>query len=395
MAALAILFWLSLIFILYTYIGYPLLIAILARFRVHRYHPCTTELSVTVLITAYNEETVIAKKIENTLRLQYPVKLLQIIVAADGSSDRTSDIVRQFGDRIELSYIPLRQGKMAAINRAMSLVRGDIVVFSDANNIYESDALKKLVAPFLDPLVGATTGAKLIIQDGGNLSGAEGFYWKYESWIKKNQTRLDTCTSSVGEMLAVRREYYNPPPNNIINDDYYIVIDLIRRGFKVFYVPDARSLEYISASERDEITRRARISTGHYQAMFMAMQLLPFRRPLAVWHIISHKFCRALVPFAFIGIFLSNFLFVFYLEKTRSSMFLLSHTVAQIILAGQLTFYVLAVIGNFVRFPGIPGRLVYLCAYLVNSNYALLRGFLGYVTKKQTNIWQRVRRGNV
>jgi cellulose synthase/poly-beta-1,6-N-acetylglucosamine synthase-like glycosyltransferase len=284
---------------------------------------------------------------------------------------------------------------MSAINRAIPLVRGDIIVFSDANNMYDSDALKKLVAPFSDPTVGATTGAKLIIQDGGDLSEAEGIYWKYESWIKINQTKLDTCASSVGEMLAVRRDAYLPPPNHIINDDYYIVIDLIRRGMRVWYVPEARSLEYISSTKQDEITRRTRISTGHYQAMFMAMQLLPFKRPWAVWHIVSHKFCRALLPFGFIGAFLSNLLLVLLWSGGQLSLFHLSRPYAQIFLAGQLAFYVLAIVGNFVKLPGLPGRLIYLCAYLVNSNYALLRGFWGYITRKQTSVWQRVRRENV
>jgi len=389
------LFWLSITFIFYTYIGYPFMLSFFAGFRKDTQGPLYTDYLVTVLITAYNEEAVIAKKIENTLKLEYPQDRLQIIIAADGSSDRTPEIVREFGDRIELNYIPTRQGKMAAINRAFPMVRGDIVVFSDANNMYEPDALRKLVAPFADGTVGATTGAKLIIQDGGDLSRAEGIYWKYESWIKINQTKLDTCTSSVGEMLAVRRDTYMPPPNHIINDDYYIVIDLIRRGFRVCYVPEALSLEHISASERDEITRRARISTGHYQTIFMALQLLPFGRPWAVWHIISHKFCRALLPFGFIGMFLSNMLIVLYWSNNLSSLFLLSHPYAQIYLAGQMFFYLLAFIGNVMKIPGFPGKVVYFCAYLVNSNYALLRGFFGYITKKQTSVWQRVRRENV
>jgi cellulose synthase/poly-beta-1,6-N-acetylglucosamine synthase-like glycosyltransferase len=391
----AVFFWFSIIFVFYTYAGYPLLAYFFTYFYKQKQASEVVPGSVTVLITAYNEEIVIAKKIQNTLDLDYPADKLQIIVAADGSSDNTPEIVRQFDKRVELSYIPPRQGKMAAINRAISMVRGDIIVFSDANNMYEPDAIKKLVAPFSDSTVGATTGAKIIIQDGGDLSTAEGIYWKYESWIKVNQTKLDTCTSSVGEMLAVRREYYLSPPNNIINDDYYIVIDLIRRGYRVCYLPEARSMEYISATEKDEITRRTRISTGHYQAMFMAMQLLPFRRPWAVWHIISHKFCRALVPFAFISAFLSNLFVCLFSNSNPASLLFLTSPYAQLFLACQLLFYGLAVIGNIIKIPGVPGKLIYLCTYLVNSNYALLRGFWGYITKKQTNLWQRVRRENI
>jgi len=391
---LALIFWLSVLFVVYTYLGYPALIALLARFRSQPNVLPVIPYSVTLLITAYNEETVIAKKIENSLKLDYDAGKLQILIAADGSSDRTSEIVKEFGDRVDLAYIPQRQGKMAAINRAIPYSRGEIILFSDANNMYEPDALRKLIAPFSDKTVGATTGAKLIIQDGSDLSGAEGVYWNYESWIKKNQTTLGTCTSSVGEMLAVRRDYYLPPPNNVINDDYYIVIDLIRRGFRVCYVPEARSHEYISVTAQDEITRRSRIGTGHYQAMFMAWRLLPFRRPGVVWHIVSHKFFRTLLPFGFIGAFVAGLLLVLFPPDVTPSLFLLSPPYNMIFFLAQLAFYMLAIIGNYIKFPGLLGKLTYLCTYLVNSNFALLKGFYGFITRKQTSVWKRVRREN-
>jgi poly-beta-1,6-N-acetyl-D-glucosamine synthase len=388
---LTILFWVSIFLILYTYIGYPLLIALIARFMpFHREASGDSDLSVTLLITAYNEEVVIEKKIENTLGLNYPREKLQIIVAADGSSDRTPEIARKFSDRgVELTYTPQRDGKMAAINRAIPLASGEIMIFSDANNMYDHDAIRKLIIPFSDPNVGATTGAKLIIQDGGELSNAEGIYWKYESWIKTNETILGTCTSSVGEILAIRRELYMPPPNNIINDDYYIVLDLIKRGFRVFYVPEARSFEYISATARDEMVRRSRMNTGKYQAIFMSYRLLPFDRPILLWQIISHKYCRAFLPFGFIGALVTNLLIVL-LQKDVSSL-----PYAWIFMSIQSLFYAMAGLGNFLKFPGFLGKLFYLPTYLVRSNLAILRGFSGFITRKQTNIWERVRRSNV
>ena len=305
---LAILFWLSLFFIIYTYIGYPVLIALIAKLMPFQNRVSgASDPFVTLLITAYNEEAVIEKKIENSLSLDYPSDRLQIIVAADGSSDRTAEIVGKFHDRgVELTHTSLRNGKLAAINRAIAQARGDIVVFSDANNMYDSQAIRKLITPFADSTVGASTGAKLIIQDGSDLSGAEGIYWKYESWIKTNETVLGTCTSSVGEILAIRRELYEPPPSHIINDDYYIVLDLIKRGFRIFYVAEARSFEYISATARDEMVRRTRMNTGKYQAIFMSYGLLPFNRPVLLWQVISHKYFRAFLPFGFIGALLTN-----------------------------------------------------------------------------------------
>ena len=219
----AALFWLSIIFVCYVYAGYPLVIAFLARMKKKGRNDSDFLPETTLLIAAYNEEKCIAEKLENSLALDYPREKLQIIVAADGSSDRTPEIVREFSDRgVELAYIPERGGKMAAINRAMQSVRGDIIVFSDANNMYEPQAIRILMAPFGDAVVGATTGAKLIVQDGRRLSAAEGLYWRYESWIKENETIVASCSSAVGEMLAVRRKLFIAPPKEIINDDHYV-----------------------------------------------------------------------------------------------------------------------------------------------------------------------------
>ena len=393
---LAILFWLSIFFVAYTYIGYPLLLALFAKFRVDGQSFPSSEPSVTLLITAYDEEEVIAKKIANCLELDYQRDKLQILVAADGSSDRTAEIVGQFKDQgVELNYVSQRSGKIAAINRAVPRAWGDVIVFSDANNMYERDAIRKLVAPFHNASVGATTGAKLIIQDGSDLSQAEGVYWKYESWIKKNETALGTCTSSVGEILAIRRELYRPPPNDIINDDYYIVLDVIRQGFRVYYVSEARSYEYVSATVRDEMTRRSRMNTGKYQAMLLSYKLLPLNRPLILWQIISHKFCRAFLPFGFIGALLANLIIVLLPEEMPSSLFHLSSPYSWIFLSTQFAFYAMAGIGSLLYVPGFIGKLFYLPAYLVQSNLAILRGFYGFVTRKQTNIWERVRRSDV
>ncbi|KPJ89076.1 MAG: hypothetical protein AMJ53_16090 [Gammaproteobacteria bacterium SG8_11] len=267
---MTLLFWGAVLFIVYTYFGYPIIIFLLAQLKPEATYCTETFPSVTFLIAAYNEELVIPQKIENTLQLDYPRDKLQIIVAADGSSDKTAELVRNFSDRgVELSYIPERGGKMAAIVRAMPLTRGEIVIFSDANNMYESQAVRILVAPFCDSSIGLTTGAKLIIDDQRNLSSAEGLYWKYESWIKKNETILGTCTNSVGEIMAIRRELFIPPVEKIINDDHYMVLDMIHRGYRVVYTPQARSFEYVSQTAKDEIVRRVRMNAGLYPPVAM------------------------------------------------------------------------------------------------------------------------------
>jgi poly-beta-1,6-N-acetyl-D-glucosamine synthase len=177
-----IIFWLCVVLIFYTYLGYPLVLTGLASLRPAQLFEPTDDLpKITLMIAAYNEETVIETKLNNSLALNYPQDKLQIIVAADGSDDSTVEIVRSFLDRgVELSYSPQRKGKMAAIRHAMKQAQGDIVVFSDANNMYAVDALENLLTPFCVAITGAATGAKKIVSSADSLNASEGLYWKYE-----------------------------------------------------------------------------------------------------------------------------------------------------------------------------------------------------------------------
>lgn len=287
---LGLLFWFCVLGVMYVYAGYPLLLAIFARLFSRPVLTAEITPTVTLLIAAYNEEAVIAGKLENCLALDYPAEKLQVLVAADGSTDRTVDIVRSFSSRgVELCYEPARRGKMAAINHAMQAARGEIVVFSDANNYYRRDALRELIRPFADPTVGAVSGAKHIVKGDGQLGEAEGLYWKYESFIKEQEARLWTCTAVAGEIFAIRRELFTPAPEEVINDDFYLALQVIRRGFRVMYAPKAVSLERVSPSAQDEIVRRTRIIAGRYQAMAMSLKLLPFRQMFVLWQIVSHK----------------------------------------------------------------------------------------------------------
>jgi biofilm PGA synthesis N-glycosyltransferase PgaC len=380
--------------IVYTYFGYPLLLAALARLRPKPQPTASPLPSVTLLIAAYNEEAVIARKLDDSLALDYPRERLQILVAADGSDDRTVEIVQGYGERgVELAYSPERRGKMAAINRAIRLARGEIVVFSDANNLYDRRAIRELAAPFGDPAVGAVTGAKRIAEDEGGLSRSEGLYWKYESFIKQQETRLGCAIGAAGEILAIRRELFRPPPENIINDDFYIAAHIARRGYRVVYTPEARSYEPVSASAEDEKMRRARIVAGRYQIMRHAHRLLPPGRPLVAWEMISHKFLRPLVPLAMIGALAANVAAVVRpVAGWGSSPLLLAPPTNWILLGLQVVFYGLAWIGSRVQVGGWGGRLLYLPTFLVNSNLAALTGLVNYVTGRQSHVWQRVRR---
>ncbi len=383
MAMLALVFSVGLI--VYAYVGYPVLLAVLARLRPRPLHRAPFTPRVTLLIAAYNEAAHIAPKLDNSLALDYPLDRLQILVAADGSDDATPDIVARYADwGVTLSYQPARQGKMAAINRAMPQASGEIIVFSDANNLYRPDTLRELVQPFADPQVGVTTGAKQIVRGDGALGESEGLYWRYESFIKRKETAVDSCIGAAGEVMALRRDLFEPPPASIINDDFYLALRVLRQGYRVVYVPTARSMERVSLTAQDEVTRRTRIVAGRYQAMWRGRELLPWHRPLLLWQIVSHKYLRPLVPFAMITAFVANGAAIW--PRSRRA------RLAWFIWWGQILFYALSLAGMVRQPVGKVGKLLYLPTYLVQSNAAAILGLYRFLSGQQTVQWRRVAR---
>ncbi len=379
--------WVSIGSIVYTYVGYPALLTLLLRLRGRRPvidAPAETDLpSVTLLIAAYNEEDVIDQKLRDSIELDYPADRLRIVVAADGSDDRTCEIVATYADRgVRLSYSPERRGKVAAINHAMTEVDSDIVVFSDANNVYDRAALRMLVRPFADPEVGGAVGAKRVARGDGALGDSEGLYWKYEAYILSTESELGSCTGAVGEIFAVRRDLFEPPPEGIINDDFYMAARLLKRGYRVAYRPEARSTDRVSLSAEDEMKRRERIVAGRYQAITRAPDLLPLDRPLIAWQMLSHKFLRPLVPFAMAGAFVSNLLLA---PGGRRGY--------RLLLAAQVAFYGLAIAGKHVATDSLLSRVLYLPTFLVQSNLAAVAGLYRFLSRgRAMALWDRVPR---
>ena len=201
-----------------------------------------------------------------------------------------------------------------------------------------------------------------------------------------------------GEILAVRKELYRHPPDQIINDDFYIAMQIIRQGFRLVYVPEARSVERVSQTASDEIKRRQRIIAGRYQAIFNAPKLLPIKNPLVTWQVISHKFLRPLVPFAMIAALIANVAALFESRSSRkglSKVMNLDKPYNTIFLFAQLLFYSLAFLGGAIEKQGKKSRLrkvIYLPTFLVNSNFAALTGLIQYLRGQQTNLWERIPR---
>lgn len=375
----------------YAYVGYPAIVWLLAKARRRPSFPDSTP-RVTMIVAAYNEEDVIAEKLRNTLALDYPRELLQVIVAADGSTDGTVAIVEGFaGEGVELSYDPARGGKVAAIDRAMPRVRGEIVVISDANNAYEAGALRALVAPFADPSVGVTTGAKNILTEDGVLAESEGLYWKYESVLKEQETRLGTTVAVAGEMLALRTTLYEQPPQTLVIDDFYIAMRTLARGHRIVYVPAARCFERVSASAQAEVERRTRNLAGRLQIFSMGRNALPLRRPVVMWQVISHKMTRPLVPIA-MGVAAVSHLAAATRPRSTGGWLDLPRRTARLLLVPHVGFYLAALLGARLERNTKVGRALYVATFLVNSNIAALRGIGRFLRGGQRPDWKRVER---
>jgi len=389
---IGLLFWLFVLLIVYTYAGYPFLIWLFSRASSRpRKDSAGTTPYITLLIAAFNEEKVIAQKIENSLQLIYPRDRLQILVMDDGSEDRTQEIIKSYADRgVELAYNPPRRGKMAAINRAIQQARGEIVLFSDASNSYAVDVVSEIAAPFSDPRVGAVVGARTIEAGEGGLGESEGLYWKYESFIQKNESLLGCCTGIIGEILALRRDLFTPPPDGIINDDFFMAMQVAKQGYRVVYAPKARSFESISLHAQDGIERRKRIVAGRYQAIMHADRLLPRNRPFVVWQIISHKFMRPLVPIFMIAVLLFNILALIFPARIGLPLLVLAAPYNWITFSIQVAFYLLAIGGRLLEKRDIGWfRIFYVPAFLFNSNWAALEGLYRFVAGEQTTLWAK------
>ncbi len=388
-----IIFWIIMAFILYVYAGYPLLVALLAQLRRLKEVEAARQPTVTLIFAAYNEEKIIARKLENSLSLDYPKELLQILAADDGSTDQTAEIIRTFESKgIELVSSKERRGKLAAIKEAVRQACGEVLLFSDADALYPPDCLNEVVKPFADESVGAVSGGRNVSGD-TSLGNAEGLYWKYEEFIKRQESKLGSCTGVAGDLLAIRKCLYTPPPDGTINDDFYMALAVLKQGKRVVHASKARSYHPIGANEAEEAERRARMVAGRYQVLFGNWRMLPFRNPLAVWQIFSHKFFRPLVPMAMaLGFIASLLALAPVLHPSGPAWLVLATPFNWIIFGLQAVFYLAALFSMKYTFKGWIGKALYIPAFLVNSNLAALVGLYRYITSTQSVSWRKATR---
>ena len=366
----------------YTFVGYPVIMAALAWLRprparaVKGHSP-----PLTLVVCAHNEQEVIEAKLRNTQALEYPRERLEVIVVADGSDDETVQRAERFAD-VKVMHRPERRGKLAAMNRAAGEARGEILVFSDANNLYSPNALAELAAPFADPTVGVVTGRKAIDDGSGRpLDRAEGIYWRYESRLKIWESAIGSVAAAAGEMLAFRREAYRSPASNTLNEDFAQVMIAAIAGWRVIYAPLAISLEAASATIGEEATRRSRLVAGRWQAAAQLLPRLLVKRPFLAWQVASHKLARPLIPWGLMGAASSSLL----LGRRRRW--------ARCAAIAQAGFYGLAGVGAAKERRGRRDRLTYLPYYFCRMNAAALRGLRDLLAGRHDVVWQRVRRG--
>lgn len=377
-------FWICIFIVAYTYLGYGFILLLLVTVKrnckdknaiISYYQP-----NVTLLITAYNEENCIKEKIENSLSLHYPEDKIEFIFVTDGSDDNTMDIVKGYPE-IRLIHRPERQGKIMAVERAMSEVNGEIVIFTDANTLLNREAINKLVQHFTNEKIGVVAGEKRISnKEVDEATGAgEGFYWKYESKLKKWDDELYSVMGAAGELFAIRAKLFEPIPKNSLIEDFYLSFKIIQKGYKISYEPDAYALEEPSVSTKEELKRKIRIAAGGIQSIVRLKELLnPFKYGIVTFQYISHRVLRwTLAPLALPIVFITNTLLINH-GLLYGSLFI-----------GQVLFYLAALLGMLLEKKHIRLKLLFIPYYFCMMNYAVYIGFLKYLKGSQSVLWEK------
>jgi cellulose synthase/poly-beta-1,6-N-acetylglucosamine synthase-like glycosyltransferase len=301
--ALAVLFWVSAGLIVYTHLGYPLVLWALVHLRGRTATgPAAGPPSVSLIVAAYDEEEVIGEKVTNALALDYPRERLELIVASDGSADGTVERASAAGADLALD-LP-RGGKIAAQNAAAERARGEVLAFSDANSLWRPDALRRLVEPFADPAVGYACGqVRFLDPGGGNLEGA---YWRYEMAVREMESALAGVTAGNGAIYAVRRDDYLPLPP-AASHDLSFPFELAKRRRRSLYVPAARAEEKMTPTLEGEFARKRRMMVGLWDIVVREGMLRPRGySPLYAFQLLSHRLLRYLTPFLHLIAFATN-----------------------------------------------------------------------------------------
>ena len=393
MLTLKILFWACLLIVFYTYIGYGILLYILIRLkRLFKGKPLKTALlsdgelpTMTLMICAYNEEDVVAEKMENTLALDYPKDKFRIMWVTDGSNDRTNELLGAYPE-VDVVFSPERKGKTAALKHGLRELQTRYVAFTDANTMINPGALREIARLFMDPTVGCVSGEKRVTarKEGEMAAEGEGLYWKYESTLKKWDSELYSTMGAAGELYAIDPTLVREVPDEALLDDFMMSMYIVDDGRRIAYTPDAYAQEYGSANIHEESKRKRRIAAGGLQSIWWLRSMLnPFRQPIVAFQYISHRVLRwSVTPVAMVLLLLFNIALVLMDAGTFYAVMLIL----------QVLFYLMAFAGWLQNRYGHKNRLLYTAYYFVFMNLNVFRGMAYLRSHGKSGAWEKAKR---
>ena len=394
MDTLKILFWILLFIIVYTYVGYGILLFIIIKIR--RFFKIgkkveidpSYEPEVTLFIAAYNEKDYVEAKMKNSLELEYPKEKLNIVWVTDGSDDGTPDLLKGYPNTT-VHHLDERNGKIGAMNRGMDFVKTPIVVFSDANTNLGKESIRRIVNLFGNPKVGCVSGEKRIIDNESDVaSGAgEGLYWKYESTLKKWDAELYSVVGAAGELFAIRTELYRHVEKDTLLDDFVISLRVAQNGYTIQYDPEAYAIETASINVKEELKRKIRISAGGIQSIVRLRSLLNiFKYGTLSFQYISHRVLRwTLTPLCLILLIpISTIL------AMDEGVF--DFGVYALFFWFQLTSYTAAFLGWILKNKRVKVKVLFIPYYFLMMNLSVVLGFFRYINNEQSVNWERAKR---
>jgi cellulose synthase/poly-beta-1,6-N-acetylglucosamine synthase-like glycosyltransferase len=393
MFTLKILFWATLLIVFYTYIGYGILLYIIIRLKrllkgepLQAAMPADEDLpTMTLMICAYNEEEVVAEKMENTLALDYPKDKLRIMWVTDGSNDHTNELLKAYPE-VDIVFSPERKGKTAALKHGLRELKTRYVAFTDANTMINSGALREIARLFSDPTIGCVSGEKRVAarKAGEMAAEGEGLYWKYESTLKRWDYELYSAMGAAGELYAIDPKLCREVPDEALLDDFMMSMYVVQAGKRIAYTPDAFAREYGSANIYEESKRKRRIAAGGLQSIWWLRSMLnPFHQPLVTFQYVSHRVLRwSITPIAMVLLLLVNIALVA----------MGAGTFYTVVLILQVLFYLMALAGWLLNRYGYKNKLLYTAYYFVFMNFNVFRGMSYLRTHGKSGAWEKAKR---
>ena len=387
-------FWLFVALVFYTYIGYGMLLYIILKVRSLIKRPSPTPQlpaderdypEVTLMICAYNEESVVEEKMRNIRALDYPKDKLCVMWVTDGSNDRTNELLSAYPE-VKLVFSPERRGKAAAMQHGLQENKAEYVVFTDANTMLNTEAVSEVIRQFMREDVGCVSGEKRVAArtEGQAAAEGEGLYWKYESLLKQWDSDLYSAMGAAGELFAVRMSCYQPAPSNALLDDFMISMLILNKGYRIAYTSDAYAMEFGSANLQEESKRKRRIAAGGLQSIWWLRGMMnPLRRPLVAFQFVSHRVLRwSLTPVA-----------MFLLVPLNIALVALgAGKVYAAVLIAQAVFYLAAFAGYILAKAGKKNKWLYVPYYFLFMNTNVFRGMNYLRSHSSSGTWEKAKR---